>query len=216
MNRAAILELYDAARALAEDREGPTLKYFERLRPEAVDQVDFLREVVFVIYCSGFREATLRAKWPEIVRALRGLHQTRRVLEDQIQVRRDLLRVFASKRKAEAAISAVRIVDRLGWPAIRREAIAGGPHYFERFPMVGPVTCYHVARNIGLDVVKPDRHLVRIASALGAASPLELCELCGLARGHRIGAVDFAWWVWAALTPGYLMVIDRTLAGKEG
>jgi hypothetical protein len=39
--------------------------------------------------------------------------------------------------------------------------------FLETLPWIGPITKYHLARNLGLDVAKPDRHLVRLANRFG-------------------------------------------------
>src|SRR5204862_28581 len=49
---------------------------------------------------------------------------------------------------------------------------AHGPTWLTRCPYIGPVTCWHLAKNVGMDVVKPDRHLVRMAQASGARDPI--------------------------------------------
>ena len=37
-----------------------------------------------------------------------------------------------------------------------------GVNYLTTFDQIGPVTAFHLAKNLGLDVVKPDRPLVRM------------------------------------------------------
>lgn len=65
--------------------------------------------------------------------------------------------------------------------------------YLETLPWVGPITKYHLARNLGLDVCKPDRHLVRIAQKYQKI-PAELCHDLSMATGDRIGVVDVVLW----------------------
>lgn len=60
-------------------------------------------------------------------------------------------------------------------------------------PWIGPITVYRLARNLGLDYAKPDRHLVRITKCSGE-SPQQLCERLSKATGDRIGAVDCVIW----------------------
>jgi len=75
--------------------------------------------------------------------------------------------------------------------------------YLETLPWIGPITKYHLARNLGIDVVKPDRHLVRLAERFGFASPLEMCQaiqadLATLVEPHlrpdRLGTIDVVLW----------------------
>lgn len=63
--------------------------------------------------------------------------------------------------------------------------------YCETLPHIGPITKYHLARNLGLDFCKPDRHLVRIA---GDETPVVMCQRLADATGDRIGVVDCVIW----------------------
>ena len=63
-----------------------------------------------------------------------------------------------------------------------------------RLPWVGPITKYHLAKNWGADVVKPDRWLDRIATKAGG-TPLEVCQRLAEATGDRVATVDLVlWW----------------------
>jgi hypothetical protein len=45
--------------------------------------------------------------------------------------------------------------------------------WLQTLPWIGPITKFHLAKNLGLDFCKPDRHLVRIAGRYGK-TPEEL------------------------------------------
>jgi len=70
--------------------------------------------------------------------------------------------------------------------------------YLQSLPHIGPVTKFHLARNLGLDVCKPDRHLVRIA---GQETPTVMCQRLSNATGDRIGLVDCV--IWRAANLGW-------------
>ena len=63
--------------------------------------------------------------------------------------------------------------------------------FCESLPHIGPITKYHLARNLGLEFCKPDRHLVRIA---GDETPHALCQRLADETGDRIGVVDCVIW----------------------
>lgn len=65
--------------------------------------------------------------------------------------------------------------------------------WLEALPWIGPITKFHLAKNLGMDVCKPDRHLVRIAGRYGK-TPEELCSSLSQATGDRIGVVDQVIW----------------------
>jgi hypothetical protein len=67
--------------------------------------------------------------------------------------------------------------------------------YLQTLPWIGPITKYHLARNIGIDCVKPDRHLVRLAQYYGFDSPLKMCEeIQRFVPYERLGTIDVVLW----------------------
>ena len=74
-------------------------------------------------------------------------------------------------------------------------------NFLESLPWIGPITKHHLARNLGLDYAKPDRHLVALACQFDYATHPALLEgvqrMCSdLAKtfGMRIGTVDLILW----------------------
>ena len=69
---------------------------------------------------------------------------------------------------------------------------------------MGPVTACHLAKNLGLDVVKPDRHLLRIAAVTGYQSPYEMC--CDIAKvtSDKLSVIDLVIWRFATIQRQYL------------
>lgn len=60
-------------------------------------------------------------------------------------------------------------------------------------PWTGPVTKYHVAKNIGADVAKPDVHLNRLANPESVTAQ-ELCERLARETGYRAATIDLILW----------------------
>lgn len=76
--------------------------------------------------------------------------------------------------------------------------------YLQTLPWIGPITKYHLARNIGMDCVKPDRHLQRISDAFGYVSPYVMClEIQKNTPGTRLGEIDLILWRYCNLTGDY-------------
>lgn len=65
--------------------------------------------------------------------------------------------------------------------------------FLEALPWIGPVTKFHLAKNFGLEVAKPDRWLVRLAEAHGRSVD-DLCLGLAHASGDRVGLVDLVLW----------------------
>lgn len=75
--------------------------------------------------------------------------------------------------------------------------------FLEGMPWIGSITKWHLAKNFGVDVVKPDRHLVRVADHY-MTTPTALCEQLAQQTGDRIGTVDYV--IWRACNLGLLNV----------
>lgn len=73
----------------------------------------------------------------------------------------------------------------------------------ESLPWIGKITKYHLAKNLGVDVAKPDRWLVRLAEA-ESETVAGLCERLARETGDRIATVDVV--LWRACAVGVLVV----------
>ena len=65
--------------------------------------------------------------------------------------------------------------------------------YLKTLPYIGDITKYHLAKNLGHDCCKPDRHLERIALSYNL-TPKTLCMKLAKATGDRIATVDLVIW----------------------
>ena len=65
--------------------------------------------------------------------------------------------------------------------------------YLETLPYIGKITKYHLAKNLGIDVAKPDRHLSRIADD-NNTTPEQLCSGISDRTGDRVATVDGVIW----------------------
>lgn len=73
--------------------------------------------------------------------------------------------------------------------------------YLQTLPWICPITKYHLTKNLGLDVCKPGRHLVRIAGDYDM-TPEELCEKLSKEAGDRVAMVDNG--IWRAANLGFI------------
>jgi hypothetical protein len=65
--------------------------------------------------------------------------------------------------------------------------------FCETLPWIGPITKWHLAKNWGVDVAKPDRHLVRLAEQHGTDTD-ELCWCLAAIDGVLVRMVDSTLW----------------------
>lgn len=140
------------------------------------DADEFALEIIFVICNSGMRHAVAA----QIYRKVRG-----ELLEGG-----SAAAVFGHKGKA-AAIDTV-------WRERRRLlncylAADDKVMWAETLPWIGKITAYHVAKNFGAQVAKPDVHLRRLAD-IEKTTPQMLCERLARETGHKVVVIDTVLW----------------------
>lgn len=81
--------------------------------------------------------------------------------------------------------------------AIGRDAVIT---FCETLPHIGSITKYHLAKNLGVDVAKPDVWLARVAAASGE-DVQSMCERLSVESGDRVATVDYV--IWKACQQGW-------------
>lgn len=155
----------------------------------------FLRELAWCILNAGMRERIVRSLFPRIA----SCFWTFRSCDDICSTRETCIelarRYFNHEGKLRAiADGAERVRSEGGFEALRRRLSVRPLEECEAFPYIGPTTRWHLARNIGVDCAKPDRHLVRLARSVGCRDVQRFCLAIAAARNERIGVVDLVLW----------------------
>ena len=143
---------------------------------------DFFREYTWVVLNAGMREQAARSIFEKYMETM-----------NTTVIRHD------GKRKAiEHVLDNCRMYyDQL---LISDDKI----EWFVTLPWIGHITKYHLARNLGIDTVKPDRHLVRLSERFGYGNPLAMCEDIQKEINERLGVIDVILWRYCNLQPNYL------------
>ena len=67
--------------------------------------------------------------------------------------------------------------------------------YLGTLPGIGPTTRFHLAQNIGIDVAKPDRHLLRLSNRFGYDSDVQrMCQYLASENRERVTTIDKVLW----------------------
>lgn len=74
--------------------------------------------------------------------------------------------------------------------------------YIQTFPFMGNITKYHLARNIGIDVAKPDRHMNKVAAKFGYSDVNAMCKDISKTVDEKIGVIDTILWRYCNLKTG--------------
>src|SRR6478735_5903742 len=172
--------------------------------PHAVANADFAREAAWVVLSSGMREAVVRRVFPSFSHQLLEFHDLKEVSTHRPYFRSRATKVFAHGGKVDAVLEICGEVDKHGATALVLEALDEGVGVLERLPYIGPATARHLAKNLGLSVAKPDRHLLRIAAALGYVADVDrLCRTISEACGDAVAVIDLVFWRFATIEPAY-------------
>lgn len=171
---------------------------------DAVSESDFLREAAWVILSAGMRETVVRGRFGRVTTAFYDWQSADVIARRRDQCIRRASVAFNHVGKLSAIGDvAIRLAE-VGFEVFRDRLRSDGLNELQRLPFIGPVTRYHLAKNLGLDVVKPDRHLVRMAHAAGFDEPEAMCRIVAEVTGDRLATIDIVLWRFATLERGYL------------
>ena len=162
---------------------GPMIKWSESIQPPATAE-EYAAAAIYVICNSGMKNsvaAPIAERCIEAVVAGTSAttafgHPGKAAAIDQIwNDRAELFQRFNAAQKK---------LDVLG-----------------ELPWIGPVTKYHLAKNLGADEAKPDVHLERLARG-DKTTTRTLCRRLSRASGYRIATIDSV--LWRACADGLL------------
>lgn len=158
------------------------------------DPDDFALEAIFVICNSGMKNTVARGIYERVVK--------------QLHVGGPVREVFGHPGKAQA-IETIWF-DRRDLHA-RYLTASDKLEFCASLPWVGSITKYHLAKNFGADVAKPDVHLQRLADQEGVTAQA-LCERLATESGYRAATVDTL--LWRACANGVLNSKTGEFAGR--
>lgn len=161
----------------------------------------FLQEYTWVVFSSGFRESVLNKKFDSIASAFMGLSNADLIAKNSCACRKSALNIFGHRGKVSAVLKVCEMIQSTGFDEFTKKIKKDGVAFIDSLPYMGPATSYHLAKNIGLDVIKPDRHLIRIAQVSGYKSPHALCATINQAVGDTLAVIDLVIWRYATLHP---------------
>jgi hypothetical protein len=188
------VDFYERARAsvLGSPHSGE-LRWQARVLGTPFTETDLLREAAWVVLCSGFRESVVRGAFDFISLCYCDFECARAIVEAGESCVATARARFRNERKLRAISSIAGTIDGLGFEVVRRQ-IEQDPQSLMRFPWIGPITWAHLAKNLGFDLAKEDRHLVALARRLGFSSGEALCRFISDRTGEPTACVDIVLW----------------------
>lgn len=168
--------------------------WLRSVRVDSISESEFLREAAWVVVNSGFRESTARRLFPHISLAFFDWRSAGLIAEQSERCIEIASCVFRHDGKLRAIAQAAEIVDAVGMANIRVSLLDEPVEFLKSFSYIGPITVWHLAKNLGCDVAKPDRHLVRLATYFGFDCVQRFCGEIAEAAQERISVVDLILW----------------------
>lgn len=169
----------------------------------------FLQEYAWVVLASGMREAVVRRKFHLIAQCFYCWDSAERISRHAESCVGAALQVFHHEGKMRAIAFTAGSIAVRGFTGFRSDLNSQPLETLRTLPYIGPVTQYHLAKNIGLNVAKPDRHLSRISNLFGFPTAESFCRNVAADTGAKISVVDLVFWRFATLQRNYLEILGQ-------
>lgn len=188
------LTLYDRAFEHIRTSSMEELQWQQNVEFNGFTESDMLRETAWVILCSGFREKTVHKLFDYISLCFCDWESAEAIVLAQGNCVATAASAFGNLRKLQAISDVAARIHYDSFATMKASILQHPIPTLQTLPQIGPITSFHLAKNLGLDVAKADRHLVRLSDRLGFSSCSDLCDAVSQARGESIKVVDLVFW----------------------
>jgi hypothetical protein len=191
------------------------ISWQESVKFDNVTESEFLREHAWVTLSAGMRERVIRNLFQAISSSFCDFESAGIIMDNESRCRYLALKHFNNPRKIDAIILTAQKISSMGFNNFKESLYLNPLKMLRSLPFIGPVTCYHLAKNIGLQVAKPDRHLTRLANHAGYNDVQVFCEDISLKTGDSVPVVDIVLWRFASITEDYLDLFLRAATERQ-
>jgi hypothetical protein len=188
------------------------IEWQDSITYSSLTEQSFLPEVAWVILAGGLSDRVVQKKFPKIKNIMFGFSSAELIVKNKKECFDQALKEFNHPGKIKAILSVAEDLVNQSFEVIKGHIFLYGVEYLKTFPYIGEITAYHLAKNIGLPVAKPDRHLMRMSKALGYSHPADLCRKISEEVNEKIALVDVVLWRYATLDQRYVEKIKRFVA----
>lgn len=172
----------------------PEIAWQREQHPSNVSESAFLREAAWVVYCSGFREATVRKHFDYLSLCFFDWSSAAEIAENASACTTSAMLVLANRPKHQAVARIAQHIAEIGYEEFKGRFLQSPLEVFTTLPFLGPITSVHLAKNLGFDVAKPDRHLVRLKDFLGYKDVGAMCTAISSSCGDPVRVIDLVLW----------------------
>ncbi|KGK98227.1 hypothetical protein LI82_10940 [Methanococcoides methylutens] len=204
-----LLQKYNFAKTIVIDQGfHDEISWQAKISFEDLDERTFLREFSWVVLSSGMKNTVIEKKFDPISNCFYEWESASLIAKNCTQCLKSAIKIFNNKAKMSAIIDAASRINKEGFSKIKKLIEKDPIKFLQEFKFIGPITVYHLAKNIGLDFAKPDRHLQRIASMHNYSDVQSFCRDISKHIGDSVPVVDIVYWRFATIEPDYLNVLS--------
>jgi len=196
------------------------LDFYEGLTPSSITGRRLFTEVCWIGYSAGFRYSVVMKYWPRITGALYNFNLDR-VAAREVTVSEAASRIceasgFRNMSKASWCVENARRIPELDeeWSDIGGirgffellaterpdRLVKSAPAIVDQLGLkgIGRTTIFHLLKNVGIDIFKPDIHVRRLIAHMDLvssedATPSEICDammFLSSVTGYRVSQLD--------------------------
>jgi hypothetical protein len=181
-----------------------------RMSTDVISEEVFFRNYLWCVYVSGFSAKAVTANYDRLLAAHNLVDSTGTFIPSMKMILPDhdnVFKIWRNQAKFKAIHTTRLKVAHMGWINFRKHFLdARDPGAIQSIAFMGPALSRHLARNLGgVQIVKPDVHLVRLARHFMPGQdmdPVKMVEnLCRLVARTRpvmdswpLGKVDLLLW----------------------
>jgi hypothetical protein len=178
--------------------------------PNLVTESTFLREAAWVILSAGMSEKVVRGKFPMVSASFLHWVSGERIARHGSYCAVNALSYFGHVAKISSILDLCSFFSQHDFEEWKRDAFVEPIEAFRGFRFIGPITSFHLAKNLGFQCAKPDRHLVRFCEASGFEDVAAFCGAISKLVGDDLRTVDSVLWRFATLVPNYLELFKKS------
>lgn len=157
----------------------------------------FMREAAWVVLSAGMSEMVVRKHFDRLTEVMHDWNPAAIVLDKSTFAAG--LKIFQHRGKMAAIQEIAAVLDQLDHRRLFDLLSDDAESFLRSLPYIGPVTWAHLAKNIGAQVAKADRHLARLARLLHKGSASDMCEYISIWTGEPVPVVDIVLWRYSVL-----------------
>jgi hypothetical protein len=177
---------------------GLELSRHQQVPLDQFTETDLLREAAWVILCSGFREQVVRRIFDFISLCFCDWESAEAIILSQPACRNAAMERFRNPAKLDAIVSVAELINARTFVSLKAAVILDPIAELKQLSFIRPINAFHLAKNLGMDTAKPDRHLMRLSKHFGFKAANELCGAISCATGETVARVDLILWRYIA------------------